>query len=127
MTDYITKIQNCRLIRDGQIVHDDVLFIQSGKIVDAQSHFYRMGSKPSKIIDAQGLIIAPGYIDVQINGAFGVDFSNWVGEEKMRENIDIVAKELLRFGCTSFAPTIVSSSPEIYHKVKRLNFLVECR
>jgi len=86
-----------------------------------------MGSKPSKIIDAQGLIIAPGYIDVQINGAFGVDFSNWVGEEKMRENIDIVAKELLRFGCTSFAPTIVSSSPEIYHKVKRLNFLVECR
>jgi N-acetylglucosamine-6-phosphate deacetylase len=124
MADPITKIQNCRLIRDGEIVYDDVLFIQSGKIINAQDHFYAMGIKPSNIIDAQGLIVAPGYIDVQINGAFGVDFSDWLGKEKMKEDLDKVARKLLKFGCTSFAPTIVSSEPEIYHKVKDSNFLV---
>jgi N-acetylglucosamine-6-phosphate deacetylase len=62
-------------------------------------------------------LIAPGYIDVQINGAFGVDFSVWKGKKRMEEGLDKVAKGLVKYGCTSFVPTIVSSPKEVYHQV----------
>lgn len=44
-----------------------------------------------QVIDAKNCIICPGFIDIQINGAFGVDFSdpNLTEEEmkKVRRNL----------------------------------------
>lgn len=56
-------------------------------------------------------IVAPGYIDLQVNGAFGVDF----GEEP--ERIAEVAARLPETGVTAFLPTIVSSFAERYRRV----------
>ncbi|CAG8484174.1 1232_t:CDS:2 [Acaulospora morrowiae] len=117
-TSRLIKIINGRLIRDHKIVEDDVLYIYDGKILDSQNYFFSAnGDVPDEIIDAKGLLISPGFIDVQINGAFGSDFSDWQGEENMRCNVDNVAKGLLKYGCTSFVPTIISSKSEIYQKV----------
>ncbi|KAF0396654.1 Metallo-dependent hydrolase [Gigaspora margarita] len=113
----LVKIVNGRLIRDHKIINDDVLYLYNGKIIDPQTYFFTCGDLPDVVIDAKGLLIAPGFIDVQINGAFGVDFSQWHGEEKMRKGIDNVARGLLKYGCTSFIPTLISSEIEIYHKV----------
>lgn len=54
-------------------------------------------------IDATGLILAPGYIDLQFNGGFGHDFTH------EPESIWQVAEKLPRFGVTSFLPTIITS------------------
>jgi len=67
----------------------------------------------NRVVDCKGLILAPGFIDVQINGAFGVDFSNLTTTE---EDVATVAKGLLQHGVTSFCPTLVTSTPEVYHK-----------
>jgi N-acetylglucosamine-6-phosphate deacetylase len=48
-------------------------------------------------------VIAPGFIDIQINGAFGHDFT------AERDGILDVAKELPRYGVTSFLPTVITS------------------
>ncbi len=61
---------------------------------------------PGKSLDAQGLIIAPGFIELQINGAFGLDFTS------DPQSIWPVAEKLPRFGVTSFLPTIVTSPLE---------------
>lgn len=58
-------------------------------------------------VDADGLIIAPGYVDLQINGGFGLDLTT--EPESMWE----LAGLLPRHGVTSFLPTIVSSPPPV--------------
>ena len=60
----------------------------------------------AQVIDATGLILAPGFIDLQINGAFGDDFT------ADPATIWRVAELLPRYGVTSFLPTIITSPPE---------------
>jgi N-acetylglucosamine-6-phosphate deacetylase len=57
-------------------------------------------------VDAGGLTLVPGFIDLQINGAFGMDFTT------QPETIWQVGERLTQFGVTSFLPTIVSSPLE---------------
>ena len=56
-------------------------------------------------------IIAPGFVDLQVNGAFGIDF----GEEP--ERMAEVAARLPETGVTAFLPTIVSSFADRYRRV----------
>jgi N-acetylglucosamine-6-phosphate deacetylase len=58
-------------------------------------------------LKAGGLLLAPGFIDLQINGAFGSDFT------ADPHAIWDVASLLPRYGVTSFLPTIISSPREV--------------
>ena len=84
----------------GDLVIDGDRIAQFGGIYDSQDRAVRR-------IDATGLFVVPGYIDLQINGIGGVDFST--EPERMSEAASI----LPRFGVTSFLPTIVSSASSI--------------
>lgn len=64
-------------------------------------------------IDAGGLSIAPGYVDLQVNGAGGIDLTS------QPERLWEVASALPRYGVTSFLPTIVSSPPEVVDRALR--------
>jgi N-acetylglucosamine-6-phosphate deacetylase len=66
-------------------------------------------------IDCHNSIIAAGFIDIQINGGFGVDFSYDV--QTVKEGVNKVAKGILKYGVTSFCPTLVTSPNETYHQV----------
>jgi N-acetylglucosamine-6-phosphate deacetylase len=57
-------------------------------------------------MDASGLLLSPGFIDLQLNGAFGLDFT------AAPETIWEVGSELPIYGVTAFLPTIITSSPE---------------
>lgn len=117
-TGKITKIINGRLLRNHEIVENSYIYIQDGKIIDAFHSFFDEQREPDHIIDAKGAIVSPGFIDLQINGAFGIDFSDYEGsEEKLAKDIAIVANGLLQNGCTAFCPTVVTSAPEVYSKV----------
>jgi N-acetylglucosamine-6-phosphate deacetylase len=52
--------------------------------------------------------IVPGLIDIQVNGAFGQDFSDPCADLVM------VCGKLPRFGVTAFLPTVISSPPDRY-------------
>ena len=54
-------------------------------------------------IDATGLHLVPGFIDLQLNGAIGLDFTSDPG------SIWAVADYLPQTGVTSFLPTIITS------------------
>lgn len=91
---------NGKIIRNRQIHHED-LWVENGKIVEARP-------QADQEIDLQRQYLAPGYIDLQINGGFGVDFTTNLDE------VDKVAKELLKHGVTAFLATILSSPKERY-------------
>ncbi|KZS11258.1 N-acetylglucosamine-6-phosphate deacetylase [Daphnia magna] len=114
MKSDIIQFHNCFILRDGQIIKED-LWTCERKIVDPEPIFFDKKDYADIKIDCQGLLIAPGYIDLQVNGGFGVDFSR--DSETIDQGLEVVAKGLLVYGTTSFCPTLVTSSPEFYHQV----------
>lgn len=116
----LTKFTNCRLLKGNDLVWDD-LWVSSvnGKIVDSQASFYGGRNMPDNTIDLGGRIIAPGFIECQLNGAFGFNFSTLLDNmTEYGKNIQKVNRLLVRTGVTSYMPTITSQRPELYQKVR---------
>ena len=94
----ITKFYNCFILRDHQIIKEDIL-VRDGKFLNPEPLFFDEKRKPDKFVDCQGLLITPGLIDIQINGGFGVDFTHDIRDEKSsKECLQTVAKGLLKYG-----------------------------
>ncbi|MBV9279558.1 MAG: N-acetylglucosamine-6-phosphate deacetylase [Chloroflexi bacterium] len=68
----------------------------------------REGDLPPSVLDAD--IVAPGLIDLQVNGGFGVE----VGHDPVA--LVHLAARLPATGVTSFLPTVVSSPPDLYRR-----------
>lgn len=115
----ITKFTNCRLVKGDELVYQD-LWVSSltGRIVRSQEAFYSENAVPDETIDLGGRIVAPGLIDVQLNGAFGFNFSTIPDDPlsygKMLRQMN---KLLVQTGVTSYLPTVTSSRKEVYHQV----------
>jgi N-acetylglucosamine-6-phosphate deacetylase len=82
--------------------------IQDGKI-DALLRDPRSGDLPEERREFVGLL-CPGFIDLQINGAFGAD----IGPDP--DAIKTLVTRLPTTGVTSFLPTLISSPPERYQE-----------
>jgi N-acetylglucosamine-6-phosphate deacetylase len=92
------------LNHDGRLQRGDVV-VDNGAIIaieltlsDAPLH-----GDMDEIVDCTGLVISPGFIDLQCNGAIGLDITTDSG------SIEAVARALPLFGVTSFLPTVVTS------------------
>ena len=118
-TPRITKFTNCRILKGKELVEQDLwIDSHSGKILRGQVAFYELHLSPDEVIDLGGRILAPGLIDVQLNGAQGFDFSvPQVSRKRYEDGLRMVNKGLARTGVTSYLPTLVSSTPEVYWKV----------
>jgi N-acetylglucosamine-6-phosphate deacetylase len=112
----ITKFTNGFLLRNSDLVEED-LWVDShtGKILDRQSAFYGEHLVPDQIINLNGKILSPGFIDVQLNGAHGLDFS--VPSGSYLSDLKDTNRKLIKGGVTSYLPTLTSQKPEIYHSV----------
>lgn len=109
--DTIIRFTNVRLVKDGRISAQD-LWIQNGKILNPEPVFYDQRKLADVNIDCSQMIIAPGYIELQINGGFGYDFSN--AQVDMEKAIKVVSTGLVKHGVTSFCPTLVTQPASNY-------------
>jgi N-acetylglucosamine-6-phosphate deacetylase len=90
-----------QVLIDGALVRADLVVVGDRIVevaVDPPS-----GDLDDGDVDCAGLVIAPGFIDLQCNGAGGVDITT------EPDRILDVAAELPRFGVTSFLPTVVTA------------------
>lgn len=105
----IVLYYNCTLLRGNALVKDD-LWVQNKTIIDPQTVNFICDDA----VDCGGAIISPGFIDLKMNGGYGVDFSRTCN---LQEAADKVAQELPRTGVTSFSPTLVTCEPDYYKRV----------
>ncbi len=126
-----TIFKNCFVPTDGSLQHCNVeveneRIVKVAKVSDAEydgkfqgdlrGKKYGSKSEESEVttFECAGRILSPGFIDIQLNGAFGVDFSN---PSITKDDVLMVAKHLTKHGVTHFCPTMVSSSRETYEKI----------
>lgn len=109
----ISQFCNCTILINHKFTRED-LWVRDGVIQDPRVLFFDENKKADVKIDCDGCYIVPGFIDLQINGGFAIDFSS---HENVEEGVSKVAKELLAHGVTSFCPTLVTSPSEFYQKV----------
>jgi N-acetylglucosamine-6-phosphate deacetylase len=91
---------------DGESVHDDAnLRIANGRVVELFSGSVDDGEQ---VLDLEGHLLAPGLIDLQVNGGGGVLFNDAPSVDTLRT----IAAAHRRFGTTGLLPTLISEAPE---------------
>lgn len=113
---------NCLLPQeDGSLVEKDLWIDEHrGVILDAQRTFYLRKQRPHRVVDLGGNILSPGFIDIQINGGFGFDFSVYEGDQQYRDGLKRVAEKIVETGVTAIVPTIITQEKSLYAKILRL-------
>ena len=99
-------INTQRFIQNGML-ENVVIQIEDGMITGLSSKLDD-NVVESGDLDARGWIVCPGWIDIQINGGFGLDFT---GDPY---SVWEVASRLPRFGITGFLPTVITSVEDTY-------------
>lgn len=116
----VTKFTNCRLVKGNDLVNGDLwVSSMSGKILNGQEMLFEHRTAPDEIIDLGGRILSPGFIETQMNGAYGFDFSVIPndGAAAYGKGVLRVNRSLITTGVTSYLPTMTSQRPDVYHKV----------
>lgn len=98
-------ISNARIVTPFTTIDPGAVRLRHGRI-EAVDHATALPPHPQEpTFDATGLTLVPGFIDLQINGAFGHDFTH------DPHTIWPVAAQLPRYGVTAFLPTLITSPP----------------
>ncbi|WP_158120472.1 N-acetylglucosamine-6-phosphate deacetylase [Vibrio metoecus] len=99
-------LTNCKIFTGNDVLVKHAVII-NGETIDAVCPEDMLPSG-IKMVDLNGANLSPGFIDLQLNGCGGVMFN----DEITAETIDIMHKANLKSGCTSFLPTLITSSDE---------------
>jgi len=95
-------IEHAALYTPEARIENASVLIQNERILTVGNTSETESPQEAIRMDARGLILTPGFIDLQLNGAFGDDLT------ANPEAIWRVAAQLPRYGITAFLPTLVT-------------------
>jgi N-acetylglucosamine-6-phosphate deacetylase len=98
-----TALTNGRLLTGEGIVSGQTLLL-SGSRIEALADPTDPRCADADSVDLEGLLLLPGFIDVQVNGGGGVLFN----DDPNPESIRAIGAAHRRFGTTGFLPTLIS-------------------
>ncbi|WP_448875814.1 N-acetylglucosamine-6-phosphate deacetylase [Enterobacter hormaechei] len=99
-----------RIYTGHEILDDHAIVIANGLI----ERVCPLAELPPEIEQRSlnGAVISPGFIDVQLNGCGGVQFND-TAEAVSVETLEIMQKANEKSGCTSYLPTLITSSDDL--------------
>jgi N-acetylglucosamine-6-phosphate deacetylase len=101
-----TALVNARVLQGAQFVEGLAVLLDGPRIVEVLAHDdprVRAGA----VHDLAGRMLAPGFIDCQVNGGGGVLFNDTPDVDTIRR----MAAAHRRFGTTGMLPTLISDTP----------------
>ncbi|MCF8779611.1 N-acetylglucosamine-6-phosphate deacetylase [Vibrio sp. IRLE0018] len=99
-------LTNCKIYTGSDVLSGHALIIENDLITSVVP----AADLPSgiEVKDLAGANVSPGFIDLQLNGCGGV----MLNDEITAETMQIMHEANLKSGCTSFLPTLITSSDE---------------
>jgi N-acetylglucosamine-6-phosphate deacetylase len=98
-----------RIVTDYEVWPDGTVLLGEGSIADVSPDDSLL-AEADEVHDHSESLILPGFVDLQVNGAFGVD----VATESWR--LPELSEALLSTGTTSYLPTVISSPEGLYEE-----------
>ncbi|WP_392563247.1 N-acetylglucosamine-6-phosphate deacetylase [Orbus wheelerorum] len=106
-------LTNCQIYTGMEVLNDHAVIINDNRI----SMICHNDNIPHDITieNLQGAILSPGFIDIQLNGCGGVQFNEEIDALSIK-TLEIMQQTNLLSGCSSYLPTLITSSDEFMHK-----------
>lgn len=103
----LEALTNATVHTGRAVLSDSAVLIEDGRIADILPN----GALPpdARKIDLAGGALAPGFIDLQVNGGGGLLFNN----DPTPETIATIGRAHRAFGTTGFLPTFVTGEPAL--------------
>jgi N-acetylglucosamine-6-phosphate deacetylase len=95
-------------IFDGATTHGDAALVVNEGRVEA---ILAAGEVPADVarVDLDGGLVAPGFVDIQVNGGGGV----LLNETPTVEGVRAICEAHRRYGSTALLPTVITDRPEV--------------
>ncbi|TGO20184.1 hypothetical protein BTUL_0001g01960 [Botrytis tulipae] len=107
-----TRFINCWKCSHGNLDNSPLTINEDGMIIDNQ-----FCDADAEVVDLKDSIIAPGFIEMQINGALGFHFANYVDPTSYHDGVQKLSQYLPSTGVTAFYPTVPTVRPDVFHNV----------
>lgn len=96
-----------RLFDGANFLEGRALIVERGRVATLAPNDAVPAGMPT--VDASGMIVAPGFIDLQVNGGGGVLFNN----DPSVSGIRTICEAHARFGTTALMATLITDTPEV--------------
>ena len=112
-------IRNARVCYNGSLIEKDDLYVNgtTGLFQDSLTDSERNISL--RTIEMRNRIIAPAFIELQINGCLGVHFTNFEDERSYRRDLEKVSRFLAENGVGGFYVTLPTVKADVFKKVSK--------
>ena len=100
-------IVNGKIVTPQEVLSHKVLVFDRGKIIDICNEV----PHGAEIIDAKGMIVAPGFVDVHIHGSMGYDVMDGTVTA-----VKAISAGIAKYGTTSFLPTTMTMGKALIYQ-----------
>lgn len=101
-------LTNCDIFTGDEVLYEHAVLIDDDRVTDIVS--LEAALAEHDIVDLKGATVAPGFIDLQVNGGGGVLLT----EEPTPAAIRTVLNAHRRFGTTGMLPTFITATPDVF-------------
>jgi len=103
----LLAFRNGKLLTESGIETDRTLLVRNGRIEAVLAAREVVGA--DRVLDLRGQLLAPGFIDCQVNGGGGALFN----DDPSVETIATIGRAHRAFGTTGFLPTLISDDLDV--------------
>lgn len=102
-------IKNATVFDGEQFLENHFVEIAHGQIARLMPAAEIAISEYDEIVDLQGQVLAPGFVDVQVNGGGGVMFN----DKRSVEGLAEIVRGHRKYGSTTLMPTLITDSFDV--------------